>query len=280
MIRRFAPALASMLIAIGCSSAEAPADDAAIPEVEPGRVQTLAPKPPALDLVGTPDLIVRSDMLMSKWLVQNESFTASDCAAVEGGISAGTHKVVRFTVGTANIGDADLLVGDPQVHYDANDGLFELSSCHGHFHFRHYAKYELVNPATGYVWRAAKQGFCMIDTDRNPKSLGLPDRPAIFKSCGSPRTATSPGVPGFQGVSRGWTDTYGYQLQGQFFVLDGGDGQPPVPPGTYTVRITVNPPFTAAPGEPCPYTDGAGFCHQLPESNYNNNVTTRTVTVN
>ena len=46
----------------------------------------------------------------------------------------------------------------------------------------------------------------------------------------------------------------------------------PVPAGTYIIRITVNPPFTAAPGEPCPFTDSNGFCHQLPELNYGNNV--------
>ena len=55
-------------------------------------------------------------------------------------------------------------------------------------------------------------------------------------------------------------------------MLDGGDGQAPVPPGTYIIRITVNPPFIAATGEPCPSRDSNGFCHQLPELNYGNNV--------
>ena len=54
-------------------------------------------------------------------------------------------------------------------------------------------------------------------------------------------------------------------------MLDGGDGQDPVPPGQYIIRITANPPFVEVPGEPCPYTDTAGLCHMLPESDYTNN---------
>lgn len=254
---------------LGCSSNQ----DSVAVEPDLGSAHTASRGAPVIDTVGTPDLVVRQDMLDSRWVVRDETFTADNCAAVEGGISAGTHKLVRFTVGTANVGTADLVVGNPQDHIDANDGLFEFATCHGHYHFRHYAKYELVDPVSGFAWRAAKQGFCMIDTDRNPHSLGAPDRPAIFTSCGNLTT------PGFQGISRGWTDTYGYQLQGQFFVLDGGDGQPVVPPGQYILRITVNPPFVAAPGEPCPHVDNAGFCHQLPESSYDNNIATRNVTV-
>ena len=65
---------------------------------------------------------------------------------------------------------------------------------------------------------------------------------------------------------------------------DGGDGQPVVPPGDYIIRITVNPPFKPAPGEPCRFlekidTDGQPICHQLPESNYSNNVGEAIVTI-
>src|SRR3989449_11780859 len=94
----------------------------------------------------------------------------------------------------------------------------------------------------------------------------------IFLSGGAPATSTEPAITGNQGISIGWADTYVWKLGGQYFVLDGGDGQPPVPPGRYVIRITVNPPFVAAAGEPCPHVDPDGFCHQLPESNYSNNV--------
>ena len=226
---------------------------------------SLAVSTPDLDLDGTPDLFVREDILAHKWQVKDVDVVEGSCEQIEGNITPGTHSVVKFAVGVANIGDADLVIGDPN---DAvNEGLFEFAECHHHYHFRNYAKYELVDPVAGVTWRAAKRGFCMIDVDKNPKELGAPDRGRIFDTCGAV------GVPGFQGISRGWTDTYGTYLPGQYFVLDGGDGQSAVPSGTYVLRITANPPFVPANGEPCPYTDPQGTCHMLPESNYGNNVT-------
>lgn len=163
-------------------------------------------------------------------------------------------------------------LGDPNAHIAANDGLYEYASCHRHFHFRHYALYELIDPATGYVWRAAKRGFCMIDVEKYQAYPGPANNERNYLSCGAPATATSPAIPGNQGISMGWADTYVWQLGGQYFVLDGGDGQPEVPPGTYIIRITVNPPFIAVSGEPCPAKDSLGFCHQLPELDYGNNI--------
>jgi hypothetical protein len=181
---------------------------------------------------------------------------------------------VRFTVTTPNVGTGDVFVGDPNVHFALNDGLFEFATCHNHFHFRHYALYELIDPETGFVWRAAKRGFCMLDTDPNPQWLGGPKSgPRKYGNCGAI------GIPGFQGISAGWSDTYNLHLGGQYFVLDGGDGQPVVPPGQYILRITVNPPFVAKGKEPCPFVDPDGFCHQLPESNYANNVGQATIDI-
>lgn len=221
------------------------------------------------DLEGTPDLIVRSDVLGQQWVVRDENLDASFCSVEEGGITPGLRRLVRFTVMTPNIGDADIHIGDPSDHVAADDGLFEFASCHNHYHFRHYATYELVDPATNHVWRAAKRGFCMLDTDPNPAWLGQPARSNQYRSCGTTD------APGHQGISAGWADTYRFFLGGQYFVLDGGDGQPPVPPGTYVIRVTVNVP---AAGEPCRELDTAtGLCHQLPESNYENNVGETTI---
>ena len=214
-----------------------------------------------------PDLIVRSDVLRNHWLVRIEDLPASFCSVEEGNITPGIRKLVRFTVTTPNVGTGDISVGDPNDHIAAGDGLFELATCHNHYHFRHYALYELIEPGNPVPWKAAKRGFCMLDTDPNPQWLGgpVPGQPQ-YRNCGAV------GIPGNQGISAGWSDTYNLHLGGQYFVLDGGDGQPPVPEGTYIIRITVNPPFVAGPGEPCPHVDTNGFCHQLPESNYENNV--------
>jgi hypothetical protein len=221
-----------------------------------------------------PNLIVRSDVLSSEWLVRDEKIPADACSAVEDGLTPGLRKLVRFTVTTPNIGNQDIFVGDPNEHVAADDGMFEFATCHNHFHFRHYALYELVNPQTGQVWRAAKRGFCMLDNLPNPVQLGgVPPGRFKYASCGAV------GIPGNQGISPGWADTYRFTLPGQYFVLDGGDGQPVVPPGDYIIRITVNPPFVAQQGEACPNRDPQGFCHQLPESNYSDNVGTAAISI-
>jgi hypothetical protein len=238
--------------------------------VPPGVAPAVVQAPPL------PDLIVRPDVLATHWLVRVEDLPADFCSVQEGDVTPGIHTLLRFTVTTPNIGDADIALGDPNVHVANNDGLYEFATCHKHYHFRHYALYQLIDPRTGFVWRAAKRGFCMLDTNPNPAWLPGPvSGPAQFKSCGAV------GVPGNQGISAGWSDTYDWHLGGQYFVLDGGDGQPPVPPGNYVIRITVNPGYVPAPGEPRRYPDPwhPGVYHQLPESNYENNVAEVPVTI-
>jgi hypothetical protein len=213
------------------------------------------------------NLSVREDVLGSQWVVREENISPNACSAIEGEVEPGLRRLVRFTVMTPNTGNRDIFVGDPNVHFEANDGLFELATCHNHFHFKHYALYELLDPRTGKIWRAAKRGFCMLDTDPNPVPVGgVAPGPGKFRSCGAI------GIPGNQGITAGWADTYRFTLAGQYFVLDGGDGQAVVPPGDYIIRITVNPPFKAKRGEACPNVDPDGLCHQLPETNYSDNV--------
>jgi hypothetical protein len=232
------------------------------------------------DLQGLPDLIVDSKATQNNWVTRVEDFPADFCSVQEGGVTAGTHKVVRFTVTTPNVGDADVFVGSPLKHMDPNgdgdfsdqDGLFEFATCHAHFHFQHYADYKLIDPATNKVWKAAKRGFCMLDTD--PFNVGTGDGTWNYRNCG---TVTR---DGYQGISDGWADTYVFKLGGQYFVLDGGDGQPEVPPGTYVIRVEVNPAYAPTKGG-CPrVTDPAtGMCHQFAESNYANNVGEATVII-
>lgn len=226
-----------------------------------------------LDLVGTPDLIVREDMLMSQYVIRDEKLAANFCSVIEGNVTPGVRRIIRFTVMTPNIGDADLYIGDPDQYFDeaGNSDLYEFHPCHGHYHFKHYATYELIDAKTGKIWKAAKRGFCMLDTDPNPAWYGEPAREHNFRNCGLP------GRPGNQGISHGWTDTYRFFLGGQYFVLDGGDGQPVVPPGEYLVRITVNPGFAPPKKGGCARATevtatGDVICHQFVESSYTNNV--------
>lgn len=226
-----------------------------------------------LDLDGMPDLRVRNN-LDKQWVVRDEHLSATACSVIEGGVEPGVRRLVRFTVTIDNAGDADLYVGDPNdpKHVD----LFEFAECHHHYHFKNYAVYELVDPKTGHKWRAAKAGFCMLDTDPLPTANGSqPPRPPQFLNCGAI------GVPGYQGISAGWSDTYRFFLGGQYFVLDGGDGQAPVPPGDYIIRITANPAYAPDRKGNCPLAKDAktGLCHNFAESDYTNNVAETLITI-
>ena len=100
------------------------------------------PAPAAAAQAPLADLIVDSAALRQHWVVRDEYMAADRCSAIEGNITPGDRKIVRFTVSTPNVGEADLVVGDPNEH--VTDGLFEFATCHNHHHFRNYAKYELV----------------------------------------------------------------------------------------------------------------------------------------
>lgn len=226
------------------------------------------------DLEGTPDLMVDARLLAASWVVYEETFAANGCTAIEGGFPGGTYLTMRFSVSTPNIGDADIAIGDPNQHIDPNgdgdftdsDGLYEFATCHNHYHFRNYARYEILpvlsNGSLGTAVQAKKLGFCMIDT--TPWKANESPRAPVYQSCGRP------GLAGNQGVSTGWADQYNKWLAGQFFLLT--DPANPIPPGDYIIRITVNPPFVAQAGEPCPFVDGTGKCRMFEESNYTNNV--------
>ena len=225
--------------------------------------------PSRIDTVGMPDLIVDAKSTENHWRVKNEVITSTLCSAIEGGVTPGDRRLLRFTVSTPNIGDADVYVGNPREHFAANDGLFELDTCHGHFHFQHYATYKLISATTGHVWRAAKRGFCMLDID--PYFPELRDAPRNYLNCGNQS------FDGFQGISKGFADVYVWKLGGQYFVLDGGqtDPQDVVPAGNYYIEIEVNPAYAPDKRGNCPRVKdpATGLCHQFAESNYANNTT-------
>jgi len=234
------------------------------------------------DLVGTPDLTVDRKILATSWVVYDQVLKENFCSLEEGNVTAGQHRVLRFTVTTPNVGDADIAIGDPNRHVDPNgdgdysdsDGLYEFNTCHRHFHFRNYATYELID-ATGRVIKARKRGFCMIDV--SPSNSGDSVGAWVYRICGRPARDGLPMVVGNQGISVGYADTYSKWLGGQYFLLD--DPNEPVPPGDYTIRIHVNPPFTCTPADAARPRDASGKCHMFVESNYNNNVAAVPITI-
>lgn len=250
------PAMCAVLLAGACTNADR--STSAVPRPAFASTGNIP------DLDGMPDLTVDAKKLAHSWLIRVED--ATQCSVVEGGVSPGTHRLLRFTATTPNIGTADVFVGDPLEHVAANDGMFEYALCHDHYHFRHYATYELISVETGAVVQAAKRGFCMVDV--SPAGGG---GKRTYDTCGTRET------PGFQGISVGWADSYNRVLDGQFFVLD--EPAAPVPPGDYVLRITVNPPFACGDGDAARPRDADGFCHMFAESDYANNVGEADITI-
>lgn len=154
--------------------------------------------------------------------VTTESFTAGDpddpedgdCEVEEGMITAGTHKLLRFSTQTRNIGAQDLVLGSP-----VGNPAFEYQICHKHYHFLGFASYQLLDSNNLPVAVGRKVSFCLLDGLRwDPKSA------ADMKfDCSR------------QGIQAGWADVYDAGLPGQWIDIT------TVPPGTYTLIITMNP---------------------------------------
>lgn len=163
-----------------------------------------------------PDLTVSAEVAQASLLINQEFFPPESCAIEEGCIAgSGTRRLLRFSTMTPNVGESDLILGDP-----SGTPGFEYAQCHGHYHFNGYARYELVNASGGIVAVGHKQAFCLLDST----PVGVPGAPTQGRyHCG------------FQGLTRGWADIYDASLDCQW--VDITD----VPDGDYLLRISINP---------------------------------------
>jgi hypothetical protein len=163
-----------------------------------------------------PDLTVLADQAQASLIIDQEFFPPDSCAIAEECVSGtGTRKLLRFSTVTPNIGESDLVLGDP-----SSTPGFEFAQCHGHFHFNGYARYELVDATGAIVAVGHKQAFCLLDSI----PIGLPGAPTEGRfHCG------------FQGLTRGFADIYDNGLDCQW--VDITD----VPDGDYLLRISINP---------------------------------------
>lgn len=120
-------------------------------------------------------------------------------------------------------------------------GGFAWHEEHRHFHFQDFADYHLrkVTAAgepdyaeTGVVNASEKVSFCLID------SRQIRSEPV------SPTRYTEPCTPVRQGISPGWADIYGTNLDGQQLSLGAS------PDGIYALVITLNPTHNALETDP------------------------------
>jgi hypothetical protein len=163
-------------------------------------------------VTGKPDLVFWAGSMNPR--ITTETFAATDCAVVEQAVPQGTHKLLRFTTETRNVGTADLVLGNP-----SNNSSFVWGSCHGHYHFNSFAAYRLLNTAGQVVRTGNKVGFCLMDISR----FGSTANPSSRYNCSS------------QGIQAGWADVYSSNLTGQWVVVTG------VPAGNYVLEVEVDP---------------------------------------
>jgi hypothetical protein len=161
---------------------------------------------------GLPDLMFHPGTMNPR--ITTETFSANSCEIQEGTITAGTHKLLRFSTETRNIGTGDLVLGNPSTNPNFNWG-----SCHGHYHFNSFAQYRLLDASGRLVRTGHKVGFCLMDITRHNSSANP-----------SPRYTCSN-----QGIQAGWSDIYSSSLSGQWIVITG------LPAGNYILEVEVDP---------------------------------------
>jgi hypothetical protein len=211
-------ALAPDAVAIPSDAAVAPdatvAPDAAV--VSPDAAVVEPPPDPDAPL---PDLMAIPERTRDDMYFEEREFAPDSCALFEGCVGGpGLRRLLRFGVSTANVGNVDFEMGDPRETPE----LFQFSPCHGHFHFNDYARYALKDADGNTIAPGHKQAFCLLDS-----AIFVDWDPTVRQF---PRYGCQ-----FQGISRGWYDSYGSGLDCQW--IDVTD----VPPGTTNSRSASTP---------------------------------------
>lgn len=174
-------------------------------------------------------------------------------------IGGGMHYRLRFTASIWNAGEGPLELrgessGDrtrayQRVYDDQGTfserlvGEFIYHTGHNHWHFEHFAEYELWTDADYEAWLASgrqhgqprwrgskttgqDESFCVRDSDLIEALPGSP--PAeVYEACDTE----------LQGISVGWADTYPFYLAEQW--IDLGESKPA--DGRYVLRVVADP---------------------------------------
>ena len=161
--------------------------------------------------------------IVRKFRIESRNFTTDDDqSTLDGCVAGGIHRLLRFDFLTHNNGDTDLHVGPPPAPpppMPPPSSVWVWSAAHGHYHFKEFNQYFLLNGADQPVLPGYKQAFCLMDVERTD-----PNAPRVTGRyhCGD------------QGVSVGWSDVYTSALPCQFIILDA------LPDGDYRLLATTN----------------------------------------
>jgi hypothetical protein len=110
--------------------------------------------------------------------------------------------------------------------FEKRPDMFEWGDCHGHVHFSQFARFLLRNPDDSVASdeRLTKLAYCMEDSE--PWLIG------DYIPCVGTRTCDA------QGLSRGFSDYYPADLDGQWIDLANPDL--PLAAGWYQYEVEVN----------------------------------------
>ena len=143
-----------------------------------------------------------------------QAFLPEECDLNEGCGTPSTRRILRFDTETRNIGQADLVLGNP-----AGNPLYVIDPCHGHHHLNDFAEYRLLDTNGVQVAVGNKVGFCLLDFyPWDPNAA-----PGYVFDCD------------YQGIQRGWADIYISALPCQWIDITG------LPGGTYILELEVDP---------------------------------------
>lgn len=111
--------------------------------------------------------------------------------------------------------------------YDRLAGTMTYHPQHNHFHFNNFALYTLTSVAnsTGSGQTSEKTSFCVEDTTQIDLTLPGAPHSGVYTTCN----------PDVQGLSVGWGDRYGPNLDGQSIDITGD------PEGDYDLTIETDP---------------------------------------
>jgi hypothetical protein len=163
------------------------------------------------------DLFVVRDQIQPV-IVYNYLVTSGSCAIAEGCISsAGSRTIVKFATNVGNQGTAPFAPPAPPQNYPL---LYEYGACHGHWHFSGFAQFNLLDPSNSTVVVGRKQSYCAEDSYRLFNGTQI--------NCDASTDCSA------QGLSRGWVDVYGPDLDCQFLDITN------VAPGNYFIKMCTN----------------------------------------
>jgi lysyl oxidase len=135
--------------------------------------------------------------------------------------------LLRFAAVNTNVGNGPLELRAGGIDGTGQQVFQRIYRSDGTFHFNNFALYTLSSVAnnTGSGQTSEKTSFCVEDTTQI--DLGLPGAPrsGVYTTCN----------PDVQGLSVGWGDRYGPNLDGQSIDITGD------PEGDYHLTIATDP---------------------------------------